>query len=119
MVITISVIPNIIIIPNVLAQNYVSEVENAPESSTLKIKADKLFKIGVEQFRTGTFDKALETYKEVLSIHKKLGDFGGVAKTLNNIGDVYINQREYLKAIEVLQQALTIHRQINDRSGAA
>ena len=119
MVITISVIPNIIIIPNVLAQNYVSEVENAPESSTLKIKADKLFKIGVEQFRTGTFDKALETYKEVLSIHKKLGDFGGVAKTLNNIGDVYINQREYLKAIEVLQQALTIHRQINDRSGTA
>ncbi|WP_426591754.1 CHAT domain-containing protein [Dapis sp. BLCC M229] len=117
MAITISAIPRIIIIPNVLAQTPAPEVENSPESSAPKTKADKLFETGVEQFRRGTFDEALETYEQVLTIRKELGDQGGIAQTLNNIGDVYINQREYSKALDVLQKALTIRRQINDRSG--
>ncbi|MCL2931771.1 MAG: tetratricopeptide repeat protein [Trichodesmium sp. MAG_R03] len=119
MVITISAIPSIVISLNVWAQTPAPEVENSPESSALQTKADKLFTTGVEQFRKGTFDEALETYEEVLSIRKELEDQGGIAQTLNNIGDVYINQRKYSEAIEVLQQALTIHRQINDRSGVA
>jgi len=119
MAITISAIPKIVIIPNVLAQSPAPEVENSPESSAPKAKADKLFETGVEQFRRGTFDEALETYEQVLSIRKELGDQGGIAQTLNNIGDVYINQREYSEALDVLQEALTIRRQINDRSGEA
>ncbi len=119
MAITISTITHIVTIPNVLAQTPAPEVENSPESSAPKTKADKLFETGVEQFRRGAFDEALETYEQVLTIRKELGDQGEIAQTLNNIGDVYINQREYSEAIEVLQQALTIRRKINDRSGVA
>ena len=119
--ITISLltIPTTTIIPNALAQTPAPEVENSPESSAPKTKADKLFKTGVEEFRRGKFDKALESYKQVLTIRKELGDRAGIAKTLNNMGDVYANQREYAKALDVLQQALTIRRQINDRPGVA
>ncbi len=119
MAITISVIPKIVIIPNVLAQTPAPEVESSPESSASKTEADKLFETGVEQFRRGAFDEALETYEQVLTIRKELGDQTGIAQTLNNIGDVYINQREYSKALDVLQKALTIRRQINARSGVA
>ncbi|MEM1169915.1 MAG: tetratricopeptide repeat protein [Cyanobacteria bacterium P01_H01_bin.35] len=119
MAITISAIPSIIISQNVLAQTPASEVENSAESSASKTKADKLFETGVAQFRRGAFDEALETYKQVLTIRKELGDQGEIAQTLNNIGDVYINQRKYSEALDVLQQALTIRRQINDRSGVA
>ncbi|MGD1714300.1 CHAT domain-containing protein [Dapis sp. BLCC M172] len=119
MAIVISAIPNVVIISNVLAQNPAPEMENSSESSAPKTKANKLFETGVEQFRRGAFDEALETYEQVLTIRKELGDQGGIAQTLNNIGDVYINQREYSEALDVLQKALTIRRQINDRSGVA
>ncbi|MCL2924348.1 MAG: tetratricopeptide repeat protein [Trichodesmium sp. MAG_R04] len=119
MMIIISVIPSMVINPNAWAQAPVPEVENFPESSALQTKADKLFKTGMEQFRRGIFDEALESYEQVLSIRKELEDKKGIAQTLNNIGDVYINQRKYSQAIEVLQQSLTIHRQINNSSGVA
>ncbi|MDY7004366.1 MAG: tetratricopeptide repeat protein [Cyanobacteriota bacterium] len=108
-------VPTIANIPNVLAQN--PEVESSPESSASEAEADKLFETGVEQFRTGKFDEALESYEKVLAIRQELGDQAGIAQTLNNMGDVYVNQREYAEALDVLQQALTIRRKINDRPG--
>ncbi len=115
--ITLFLIPTIIIIPNVLAQT--PAVEKSPASSGSKAEADKLFETGVEQFRTGKFDAALQTYEQVLTIRKELGDKTGIAQTLNNMGDVYANQRKYSEALDVLQEALEIHRQLNDRSGIA
>ncbi|MGK7921654.1 MAG: tetratricopeptide repeat protein [Trichodesmium sp.] len=120
--IILSTIPSNQIIPHVLAQTPAPEVNNSPEPSapsTPKSEADKLFETAIEQFRTGKFDEALETYKQVLTIRKESGDQGGIAQTLNNMGDVYLNQREYTKALDVLQQALTIRRQIKDNSGVA
>ncbi|NEN91162.1 MAG: tetratricopeptide repeat protein [Okeania sp. SIO3H1] len=108
-------VPTITNISNVLAQT--PEVESSPESSASKAEADKLFGTGLEQFRTGKFDEALESYEKVLAIRKELGDQAGIAQTLNNMGDVYVNQREYAQALDVLQQALTIRRKINDRPG--
>ena len=117
--ITISQIFTIPTIPNVLAQTSPPEAENSPDIVTPKAKADQLFKTGVEQFRTGKFDQALETYEEVLKIRKELEDNVGIAQTLNNMGEVYSNQGEYSQALDVLQQALTIRRQLNDRPGTA
>ncbi|MDT9339815.1 tetratricopeptide repeat protein [Trichodesmium erythraeum 21-75] len=119
MVMTISAIPSIVIIPHVLAQTPALETENSRESSASKAKGDKLFKTGVEQFRKGIFDEALENYEQVLNIRKELGDLGGIGQVLNNIGDVYINQRKYSEAMGVLQEALAIHRKINDRPSVA
>lgn len=107
------------ILPNALAQTPSPEVENTPDSTTPKAQADKLFQTGVEQFRTGKFDEALETYEQVLKIRKELQDKAGIAQTLNNMGDVYSNQGEYSQALDVLQQALTIRRELNDRPGTA
>ncbi|MGB3512890.1 MAG: tetratricopeptide repeat protein [Microcoleaceae cyanobacterium] len=117
--ITLSPTFTIPIIPKALAQTPSPEAENTPDSATNKAKADKLFKTGVEQFRTGKFDEALETYEQVLEIRKKLEDKAGIAQTLNNLGEVYSNQGEYEKALDVLQQALTIRRELNDRPGTA
>ncbi len=107
------------IIPNALAQAPSPDTENIPDSATPKAKADQLFQTGVEQFRTGKFDEALETYKQVLEIRKQLEDKAGIAQTLNNIGNVYSNQGEYSQALDVLQQALTARKELNNRPGTA
>ncbi len=82
-----------------------------------KAEADELFQQGVQQFRTGAFQSALQTYQQVLKIRKTLNDKTGIAQTLNNIGEVYAGLSEYDKAMDVLQQALTIRQQLDDKSG--
>ena len=76
-----------------------------------------LFKQGVEQFRSGAFQAALETFQKVLEIRSNLKDKAGVAETLDNIGEVYTGLSDYEKALGVLQQALTIRKELDDKAG--
>lgn len=92
---------------------------NNQETTDLKTKADQLFQTGLQQFRTGQFDTALETYKQVLALRRELDDKAGIAQTLNNMGDVYSDRGQYSQALDVLQQALALRRELRDRAGIA
>lgn len=99
-----------------------SETENPAnslETDDSKAEADKLFETGLEQFRAGQFEAALETYKRVLAIREQLGDKPGVGQTLNNMGDIYSDRGQYQQALEVLQQALALRRELRDRAGTS
>lgn len=98
------------------------EISDAPAQTSRGTKGstaegDQLFQQGVEQFRTGAFKAALETYQKVLEIRSNLNDQAGVAETLDNIGEVYISVSDYDKALEILQQALTIRKELDDKAG--
>jgi CHAT domain-containing protein/Tfp pilus assembly protein PilF len=80
-------------------------------------EANQLFQQGVEQFRSGSFQEAIQTYQKVLEIRLNLNDKAGIAETLDNIGEAYTGLSEYDKAIEVLQQALTIRKELNNQTG--
>jgi tetratricopeptide (TPR) repeat protein len=48
-----------------------------------------------------------------------VGDRGGEATTLNNIGGVYSELGEKQKALEYYSQSLPLRRAVGDRSGEA
>jgi Flp pilus assembly protein TadD len=48
-----------------------------------------------------------------------VGDKGGEATTLNNLGSVYDDLGEKAKALEYYEQALPLRRQVGDKGGEA
>jgi CHAT domain-containing protein/predicted negative regulator of RcsB-dependent stress response len=63
--------------------------------------------------------KALEKSNEALPIFREIGDRGGEAVTLNNIGAIYRSLGETQKALEKYNEALPILRAVGDRSEEA
>ncbi|MFM6246213.1 MAG: CHAT domain-containing protein, partial [Dolichospermum sp.] len=67
----------------------------------------------------GEKQKALDYYNQALPIYRAVGDRGGEATTLNNIGGVYDALGEKQKALDYYNQALPIRRAVGDRGGEA
>jgi tetratricopeptide (TPR) repeat protein len=63
----------------------------------------------------GEKQKALEYYSQSLHLSRALGDRGGEASTLNNIGNVYSALGEKQKALEYYSQSLPLSRAVGDR----
>ncbi|MFB2839702.1 CHAT domain-containing protein [Floridanema evergladense] len=80
-------------------------------------EVNRLFQQAIEQYQTGQFSTALQTYQQVLQLQTKLNNQAGIADTLDNIGEVYTSLSEYNQALDVLQQALLIRKEINDKTG--
>lgn len=92
-----------------------AQTSRGVQGSTTNV--NQLFQQGVEQFRSGAFQAALQTYQRVLAIRRSLNDKAGIAETLDNIGEVYTGLSNYDKALENLQQALTIRQELTDQAG--
>ncbi|MGH9967538.1 MAG: CHAT domain-containing protein [Pyrinomonadaceae bacterium] len=66
-----------------------------------------------------SLQKAIEKYQEALQLYRSIGDRGGEALTLNNLGFSYQLIGENQKALDSYQQALSTYRASNDSSGEA
>lgn len=84
-----------------------------------KTEADRLFQLGNEQLNSGEAQKALETYRQVLEIRRKIGDRAGEGEVLHKIGVVYHRLSQYHQAVEFYQKALTIRKDLGDYIGEA
>ncbi|MEA5551684.1 CHAT domain-containing tetratricopeptide repeat protein, partial [Anabaena cylindrica UHCC 0172] len=67
----------------------------------------------------GEKQKALEYFNQALPLQSAVGDRGGVATTLSNIGAVYDDLGEKQKALEYYNQALPLQSAVGDRGGEA
>ena len=67
----------------------------------------------------GEQKKALEYYNQSLPLFRAVGDRGGEALTLSNIGGVYSQLGEQQKALEYYNQSLPLSRAVGDRSREA
>ena len=56
----------------------------------------------------GEKQKALDYYEQALPLYRQVGDRGGEATTLNNIGMVYSALGEKQKALDYYEQALPL-----------
>ena len=65
----------------------------------------------------GEKQKALDFYNQALPISRAVGDRGGEAGTLNNIGLVYSALGEKQKALDFYNQALPLMRAVGDPYG--
>ncbi|MBD2539852.1 tetratricopeptide repeat protein [Coleofasciculus sp. FACHB-SPT36] len=82
-----------------------------------KTEADRLFQLGIQQFRNSQFKEALQTLERVLEIRKRIGDKPGVGEALTSLGEVYNGLSQYAKALESLQQALSFRKEARDKVG--
>ena len=59
----------------------------------------------------------MECYQKCLTLSEKIKDQQSIAYTLNNIGILYDNQRNYSKALEYYEKSLNIKQQLKDSIG--
>jgi tetratricopeptide (TPR) repeat protein len=62
---------------------------------------------------------ALREHQHVANYEKRTGDLRGLAKSLNNIGIVLMNQRRWKRAIAALEQSCALKRDLGDPRGIA
>ena len=52
-----------------------------PKTENMTAEADKLFQLGVQQYRTGLYPQALQTYGQVLELYKQQNNEAGIARS--------------------------------------
>ena len=72
---------------------------------------------GIANYVQGNYPQALEYFQKSLAIQKELGDKKGIAKTLNNIGLIYMNQGNTPRALEYFQKSQAIKEELGDKKG--
>ncbi|MDJ0692695.1 MAG: tetratricopeptide repeat protein, partial [Xenococcaceae cyanobacterium MO_188.B32] len=78
----------------------------AQDQSALQAEADKLLQQGIRQFQISQYREAFQSWQNALTIYREIGDRGGEANSLNNLGNAYYSLGEYARAIEFYQQSL-------------
>ena len=64
----------------------------------------------------GDYEKAIELYKQSLSIAKEIRDRDSEGAAYTNLGNVYDSLGDYKNAIEFCQQSLSIAKEIGDKN---
>ena len=82
-----------------------------------KEEAERLYKLGIEQYKKNKFQEALKTFEKALVIYREIGDKWREVNSLNNIGQVYYHLREHYKALEYYQKVLAITKKFGDKEG--
>jgi tetratricopeptide (TPR) repeat protein len=87
----------------------------AQTTDAREAEADRLLQQGSQQYQTGQFPAALNSWQQALQIYRALKNRQGEGWALGNLGAAYHSLGNYAKAIEYLQQSLAIAREIKDR----
>jgi len=89
-------------------------VELADKTNILKFQIPANSGLGVTYYFLAYQNKAIELFLKVLKACESNQDTSGIAKTLNNIGLVYDDSKDYDKAISYYQNSLDIKLKIKD-----
>lgn len=80
-------------------------------------EADSLWKIGRDYHQRREFDKALDHYRQCLSIYKAKGDSEKVSVVLLDVGTVYMLKGEVKEAMEYFEPSLKLLKELNNLEG--
>jgi CHAT domain-containing protein len=104
----------------VLAKDDLLKIAQSPAPT--KENAERVFNEGMTLYQQGSAEslrQAIQKWQEARLLYRAVGDRGGEAITLNNIGRVYDDLGEKQKALDFYNQALPIRRAVGDRGGEA
>ncbi|MEO1428845.1 MAG: CHAT domain-containing protein [Cyanobacteria bacterium J06633_8] len=87
------------------------KTQNSPSEQALQ-----LYKEGEEKYNQFKYQEALEKFEQALPILKEINDTAGESETLNYIGQIYINLKQYSKASSYLEQASVTIKQVIEKS---
>ncbi|MEM7716376.1 MAG: tetratricopeptide repeat protein, partial [Cyanobacteria bacterium P01_A01_bin.68] len=104
-----------------LSQSKLTNLENQNISqkqsqNSLSEQALQLYKEAEINYKQSNYQQALEKFEQALPILQKIGDKTGEAATLNYIGQMYINLKQYSKASSFLKQASVIVKEVIEKS---
>lgn len=98
------------------ANAYDSKIADNNPSDTNRL--NKLLRLS-EKLTTNNQDQAHEIADEALSLSTKLKNDDGIAKSLNIIGNIYLNQSDYYEAKHHFEQSIEYFKSSNNKSGMA
>ncbi|MFD7912939.1 tetratricopeptide repeat protein [Streptomyces sp. NPDC059752] len=81
--------------------------------------ADAMRELGEVQRVQGRYDDAVSAHEEARTVHRKLGDKLGEAKTTSGLGDIHYAQSRYAEATEAYGFALTVYQDLGNSPGEA
>jgi predicted ATPase/DNA-binding CsgD family transcriptional regulator/Tfp pilus assembly protein PilF len=84
-----------------------------------QLRANALRSAGILAYLQCDYSAARQSYKEALAIDRQLGDQGGTAHTLMNLGDMETSIGNYDTAEALVHQAAEILQRLGDISGSA
>ncbi|MEG5032503.1 CHAT domain-containing tetratricopeptide repeat protein [Microcoleus sp. AT3-D2] len=87
----------------------------AQTTDAREAEGDRLLQQGTQQYQTGQFQAALNSWQQALQIYRALKNRLGEGNALGLLGGAYASVGNYAKAIEYTQQHLAIAREIKDR----
>ncbi|MDZ7963178.1 MAG: CHAT domain-containing tetratricopeptide repeat protein [Aulosira sp. DedQUE10] len=90
-----------------------------PSIKIVKSELENFYELSVQLFHQNKLTEALRNFTLVLELAKLSNDRLLEAKTLNYIGLVHYNQKQYDKALEFYQQALVIYQKVDDKNSQA
>lgn len=80
-------------------------------------EAKHLYEDGIDAYRAGEYEEALETLGQARDLFAGEGDQKAVGEVLNDIGVIYVQLEEWEEAKNVLDEALSSRIELEDRSG--
>jgi predicted ATPase/transcriptional regulator with XRE-family HTH domain/Tfp pilus assembly protein PilF len=84
-----------------------------------KMKAAVLRGAGSLAQAQGDLKQAAKRLEESLALNRQIGDGSGTARSLNNLGIVYMDQGELERAALLFEESLVLRRRANDNWGIA
>jgi tetratricopeptide (TPR) repeat protein len=79
-------------------------------------EAKRLYDVGVDDYRAGEYEEALEALSRARQLFAEAGDRKAESEALNDLGVVCVQLEEWDKAKQAFEEALTIRMTIQDRS---
>lgn len=91
----------------------IGKSSKCPEWLRMQIRSHRA--VALEYLDRG--GEALREHRRVAAYEKRTGDLRGLAKSLNNIGIVHMNQHQWKPAIAALEQSCALKRDLGDHRG--
>ncbi len=81
------------------------------------VRAQALHGAGLITETLGQLDRAIPAYEEALAIRETLGDREGAARTLNNLANCAMDQRDFARAVSLHGRSLEHSRALDNPQG--
>ena len=99
--------------------SFFSCAEIAVEQKDLSLESNAYQVIANVYAELGNYDNGEAYYSKAIQILRKTNDSIGLAATLNNAADMYLNHEEFDKSLAYLKESGAIYRDLEDETGIA
>lgn len=96
-----------------------SRIVVAQTKSDRVAEGNRLIQQGFQQYRSGQYKNAIQTWQQALEICQALNDRNAEAEILINLGTVYSALYRYEQSLAQFQKSLVIFQELNNPKGVA